>query len=100
MSLLLTVPDSASLLLHMIIAAGRTVLLAGLVGLLLKVLSVKNSSIRLIIWKAVLVSGLLMPLVMWWVPSLPIVLPGLPSQAAVGSTPPATTDFVQPTPAT
>jgi beta-lactamase regulating signal transducer with metallopeptidase domain len=85
MSLHIPVPEPGNLLLQLSIAAARTALLAGVAGLLLKTFGVNITSIRLLTWKAVLFAGLLTPFVAWWVPAIPISVPGLPSHAALGS---------------
>ncbi len=82
MTLHITLPPAGNLLLQLAIAAARTALLAGVAGLTLKTFAVKLPSPRLLTWKAVLIAGLLMPLLAWWVPAIPILVPGLPPQTA------------------
>lgn len=86
---------AGNLLSQLIIAAARTALLAGVAGLTLKTFSLKVSSVRLLTWKAVLIAGLLMPLLAWWVPTIPILVPGLPSQIASISVQTASTGSTQ-----
>jgi len=96
MPLPIAFPEFGDLLLQLIIAAARTALLAGVAGLLLKTFGVNVASVRLHTWKAVLFAGLVMPLLAWWVPAIPIPIPGLPSHAAPASMHVASTGSVQP----
>jgi beta-lactamase regulating signal transducer with metallopeptidase domain len=61
-------------------AAARSLLLAVVAGVSLAFLRLRNVSLRLAIWKAVLWSALVMPIVAWVMPPMPVVLSG-----AVGS---------------
>jgi beta-lactamase regulating signal transducer with metallopeptidase domain len=58
-------------------AAVRSLALASVAGALLVLFRVKNVSLRLAIWKAVLWSALAMPLLAWLVPPTPFALPSV-----------------------
>src|SRR6266516_2550646 len=66
-------------LIQLAIAAARTIVLAAVVGLLLRALRVKGTSARLIAWTAVLYAGLSMPVLVWLLPPMPVAVSFLPS---------------------
>src|SRR5436190_7461490 len=82
-------------LMQLAIAAARTIALAAVVGLLLRALRVKATSVRLIAWTTVLYAGLSMPVLVWLLPPMPVVvsllspLPGGGSSAGSVSFEPA-----------
>jgi len=66
---------AASFLTHMADAAARALLLGCVAGLALKIWSVKNVSVRLHVWRAVLGVAWMMPLLGTFLPALSIKLP-------------------------
>jgi beta-lactamase regulating signal transducer with metallopeptidase domain len=74
---------STSLLAQLANPAGRALALACIVGLALAALRVKTTSARLFAWTSVLYAALLMPLLGWMLPALPVAMPAfLQSRAA------------------
>jgi len=66
---------AASFLMHMADAGARALLFGCVAGLTLKIWSVKNVSVRLTVWRAVLCVALMMPLLGAFVPALSIKVP-------------------------
>ena len=74
------VQASASFLIHMADAAARSLVLGCMAALALNVLRVKNVSVRLNVWRAVLFVGLIMPFLGVFLPSLTFRLPAQVAQ--------------------
>lgn len=75
---------------QIVIAAVRTTVLAASAALLLKLLRIKSTSARLLVWKIVLCVGLTMPILGWLLPPLHIPIPYalLPAQVNTASSAP------------
>jgi beta-lactamase regulating signal transducer with metallopeptidase domain len=71
---------SGMFLAQLVIAATRTVALAAITGLVLVMFRAKGPSVRLLAWTGVLYAGLIMPVLSWLLPPLPVRIPLLQSQ--------------------
>jgi beta-lactamase regulating signal transducer with metallopeptidase domain len=69
---------SSSLLIHILEAAARSLALAGLAALALALLKVKKTSVKILLWRGVLLASLLMPLLQLLIPPVHMRVP-LPS---------------------
>src|ERR1700686_1607260 len=74
---LIALPAPVTFLAHFGIPAARVLTLSVIVGLGLSVFRVKNTSLRLFTWTAVLYAALAMPFLQQVVPTLPISAPAL-----------------------
>ena len=75
MTLTAAVPASTSLLAQLVNPAARALALSIIVGIGLSAFRVKNTSLRLFTWTAVLYAALAMPLLQQMLPPLPIPAP-------------------------
>jgi hypothetical protein len=71
---------SASFLIHLADAAARSLVLGCIAALALSVLRVRNVSVRLNVWRAVLCVALIMPFLGVFLPSLTFRLPARVAQ--------------------
>ncbi len=71
----IAIPASSTLLARLAIPAARALTLSVMVGVGLSVFRVKNTSLRLFTWTAVLYTALAMPFLQQMVPTLPIPTP-------------------------
>lgn len=69
------VEASSSLLAHLVEPAVRSLVLGCVAGIVLAAFRVKNSLVRVHVWRAVLCASLAMPLLGWVLPALPFSLP-------------------------
>src|SRR3989442_10884 len=82
MTLIEGMQASASVLVQIVNPAARVLALAGAVAAGLAAFQVKNTSVRLSTWRAVLYTALAMPLLGWLLPPLAIPVPAFLQSAS------------------